>query len=413
MSAISGMARLANVFARSSSLAERLGFYPDAEIQKLSIGYNLWLHAASTGEVNAITPFCRAFRKARPSAKIILTTTSQSGKKIALEKGVADSVFLAPLDSGGPLKRAFSFLRPIMVLAAETEIWPNWLLRTGSNGIPLLLINGRVSDRSFPKYKRFGALFRAPLNCFNLCLVQTREDQERLQELGVGEKRIQVVGQMKYDLQTPDPARVEKFRNEINVGKGDILFTLGSLRGGEDDLLLPLVPEILGYSPDVKVLVAPRHLKNIPVYRQKLDHSGVSSVLRSEMGKGAGSERVIVLDTLGELSLAYALSRAAFVGGTLVPVGGHNLMEPALSSVPVCFGTYTQNVREAAKALIQSGGGIQLKEAGELAQAFKKFLDLETAKDSGRKAYGSVIAMRGATQKMLDQVLEKWPLQFS
>ncbi len=250
------------------------------------------------------------------------------------------------------------------------------------------------------------------MNCFNLCLVQTRQDQERLQALGVSEKRIRVVGQMKYDQQTPEPAQVEKFRKKINLGNDDILFTLGSLREGEDDLLIPLIPEILKSSPHVKVLVAPRHMKNVPIFKQKLDHAGITCKLRTEMEKGSGNERVIVLDTLGELSLSYALSRAAFVGGTLVPIGGHNIMEPALSAVPVCFGNYIQNVREAADVLLQSGGGVQLKKADELVQVLEKFLDSETAKNTGLKAYEYIAAMKGATQKMLDQVMECWPAQF-
>ena len=404
------IARLLGLVSGSASLRERLGFYSESDREKLSIGYNVWLHAASAGEVNAILPFCQAFHKAKPEAKIILTTTSTTGKKIALEKGVADSVFLAPLDMSGPLKRAFRAFRPVMVLVAETEFWPNWFFRTGHNGIPLLLINGRISDRSFPSYQRFKALFGPALNCFGQCLVQTKGDLEKLSALGVSEKRILVAGQMKYDLVTPAVEDVEKFRAAVRLKQKDILFTMGSLREGEDDLLLPLVPELLGLSTDVKIIIAPRHLKNAVIFQEKLKGLGVESVLRSGMEKSPGTQRVIVLDTLGELSLAYALSRASFVGGTLVPVGGHNVMEPALSSVPVCFGPYTRNVEEASEALVRSGGGFGIKEPIELVEIFKKFLDEGVAKDAGRKAFESVAAMRGATQRTVAHVLKHWTL---
>lgn len=410
MALLSMVARILGLVSGSASLKERLGFYSRADREKLSIGYNVWLHAASAGEVNAISPFCQAFRKAKPEAKIILTTTSPSGKKIALEKGVADSVFLAPLDMSGPLKRAFQAFRPVMVLVAETEFWPNWLFRTGHNGLPLLLINGRISDRSFPSYMRFKALFSPALNCFGLCLVQTKGDLEKLSALGVSEKRIMVAGQMKYDLVTPDITAVEKFGKDLGLERKDILFTLGSLREGEDDLLLPLVSRLLDLSGDVKLVIAPRHLKNAVVFQEKLKGLGVAAALRSEMEKSPGAKRVIVLDTLGELSLAYALSRAAFVVGTLVPVGGHNVMEPALGSVPVCFGPFTQNVGEAALALVQSGGGVEIQEPSELTGVFKNFLEEVAAKEAGVKGFNAVNAMRGATDRTVAQVLKHWPI---
>ncbi len=402
--------RLASLLSGSSSLRERLGFYSEKDKEKISVGYNVWLHAASAGEVNAITPFCQILRKAKPEARIILTTTSQTGKKIALEKGVADAVFLAPLDMSGPLKRAFQAFRPVMVLVAETEFWPNWFLRAGRNGIPLLLVNGRISEKSFPTYKRLKALFAPALNCFSECMVQTKTDMERLADLGVSEKRIFVAGQMKYDLSTPDVGEVEKFKSALGLQKPDILFTLGSVREGEDDLLLPLVPEILRFSPDVKLLIAPRHLKNAAVFQEKLKRINQTSVLRSELEKGSKGERVVVLDTLGELSLAYALSRAAFVGGTLVPVGGHNVMEPTLCLVPVCFGPYTSNVKEAAEALTQSGGGFLLKNASELPGLFQRFLDEGFAKEAGAKGFVSVAAMRGTTERTVQRVLQHWTI---
>ena len=404
------LTRLAGLLSGSSSLRERLGYYSEAQQQSLSIGYNVWVHAASAGEVNAILPFCRAFRSAKPESRIVLTTTSQTGKKLALEKGIADYVFLAPLDMTRPLRRAFEAFRPLMVLVAETELWPNWLIRAGKNGIPILLVNGRISDKSFPSYQRLKSLFSTALNCFSACLVQTPKDAERLAVLGVSSKRIQVMGQMKYDLQAPNPSDTGKFKVELGLGEKEVLFTLGSLREGEEDQLLPLVPEILGFAPEVKVLIAPRHVKNAAVYRQKLEALGAPGVLRSEWGKNRKPERVIVLDTVGELSLAYALSRGAFVGGTLVEIGGHNVMEPALSSVPVCFGPSTQNVEEAAQALIGSGGGLRIGSALELVDAFRRFMDPTVARETGRKAYEAVAAMRGATERTVREVLDHWPI---
>lgn len=410
MNGLYPICRVAGLLLRSPDFSERLGFYKPGDRGKLAVGYNVWLHAASAGEVNAIDPFCRALRKAKPQARIVLTTTSKTGKKLALEKGLADAVFLAPLDMGRPLKRAFEAFRPVMVLVAETEFWPLWLLRAGHNGIPVLLVNGRISDRSFPSYRRLRPLFSGALNCFTACLVQTKGDLEKLSALGVSEKRIVVAGQMKYDLSTPEPSRVEKFKETLGLGDGDALFTLGSLREGEDDLLLPLVPEMLAFSPGVKVLVAPRHLKNAEVFREKLAKWGVASVLRSTLEKSGTEERVVVLDTVGELSLAYALSRAAFVGGTFVPVGGHNVMEPALCSVPVCFGPHTRNVAEAAEALSAAGGGFLVEGPDQLSAAFRKLLEPGDSREAGGKAFRAVASMRGATERTVRQVLDHWPM---
>ena len=406
-------ARLVGVFYRSSSFRERLGFYKPEDMQKLSSGYNVWLHAASAGEVNAITPFCLAFRKAKPDAHIVLTTTSEIGKKIAQEKKLADHVFLAPLDEMWPLRRAFQAFRPVMVLVAETEFWPNWLRRAGQNGLPILLINGRISDKSFPSYQKLKGFFGPALNSFSACLVQTPNDADRLEALGISRKRIQVAGQMKYDRQAPDAIAVQKFKEKLCLMNRDILFTLGSLRSGEEDQLLPLIPEILRLAPVVKVLIAPRHLKNAPLYREKLKAMGVEHVFRSELEKEQTPERVIVLDTVGELSLAYAFSRAAFVGGTLVPIGGHNVMEPALSHVPVCFGPYTQNVGEAAQALIESGGGISVNEGSDVVRVFERFLDQDLAKEAGHRGHDAVVSMRGATEKTVREVMSHWPIDTS
>ena len=402
-------ARLTAFLIPSPSLKERLGFYRSEEMLGLSVGYNIWLHAASAGEVNAITPFCLEFRKAKPGVRIVLTTTSRSGKKVALEKGIADAVFLAPLDSGGPLSRAFSAFRPVMVLVAETEFWPHWLIGTAKNGIPLILINGRISDKSFPSYLKFKSFFRRVLNCFEKCLVQTELDKERLMTLGVSPVRVIVAGQMKYDLSPPETERVQLFQKDLNFTKENLVFTLGSLREGEEDPLLSQVPQILEISPQIRLVIAPRHLKNAELYSEKLTQAGIPNALRSQLKNLSSSPRVVVLDTMGELSLSYASSRGAFVGGSLVPIGGHNVMEPALNRVPVVFGPHLQNVREASEALLQSGGGVRISQAAELVKVFAAWTNLEVSRSAGDKAYEAVRALSGATRRTVDNVLSRWP----
>jgi len=401
--------RIVGLFYRAEGLSERFGFYSLSELKKMSDGPRIWLHAASAGEVNAIAPFCEAFRKVNPQTQIILTVTSRTGKKLAQDKGAADAVFFAPLDMGPCVKRAFKAFQPTVYLVAETEFWPRILLFAAQRKIPTLLLNGRISDKSFPFYFWFKSLFAPALNSFSHCFVQTADDLKKLRTLGISEDKVSVVGQLKYDLSPPESMAVQKFKETLSLLLKDILFTFGSVRTGEDDLLIPLIPELLKLSPDIKILLAPRHLKNIQMVQEKLKKIGVSSTLRSQMKIQTIPEKVIILDTMGELAQSYAFSRAAFVGGTLVPIGGHNLMEPALAAVPVCFGPHTNNLPEAAAALVQSGGGFQVQEASQLLGCFKQFLDEDFAKQAGKKAHSSVISMRGATEKTVQGVLNWWP----
>jgi len=403
------VARLIGLFYPSQGFQERLGFYPKSEMAKIAEGPRVWLHAASAGEVNAINPLCVALRKVKPGIQIIITTTSNTGKKLVQENGSADAVFLAPLDMGPCVRRAFKQLKPIVYLVAETEFWPNALHLSAKLKIPTLLLNGRISDRSFPSYVKLKSLFSPALNCFDHCFVQSPGDRQKLIDLNVAPEKVSVAGQLKYDLAPPDGMAVQRFKETLSLLRKDILFTFGSLRTGEDDLLLPLMPDLLKLSSDIKVLLAPRHLKNVQVVQDKLAKLGVASTLRSRMGTETIPERVIILDTMGELAQSYAFSRAAFVGGTLVAIGGHNLMEPALATVPVCFGPHTRNVVEAADVLVRSGGGFQVKTAYELLKHFEKFLDEDFAKQAGRKAHESVLSMRGATEKTVQGILNQWP----
>jgi 3-deoxy-D-manno-octulosonic-acid transferase len=387
-------------------LRERLGFYDPEAIKPLASGDNVWLHAASAGEVNAILPFSRALREKYPKTKLILTTTSETGKKLALEKNAADMVFLAPLDMTRPLRRAFQSFRPSLLLIAETEIWPNWLFRAVQNQIPVLWVNGRISDKSFPSYRRMKWLFGPALRCFNQCLVQTKGDQDKLIELGVPEKRIQVMGQMKYDLKAPDDLKAREWGSALGLQPGDEIATLGSLREGEEEAWISEIPALLERRPRLKLILAPRHVKNAGLYQSKLTEVKVESSLRSLITEKTASPpaRVLVLDTVGELSLAYHLSKAAFVGGTLVPIGGHNVMEPALSAVPVLFGPHTQNVSEAAELLLAQGGGFQASSAKDLAPLLEKLLDPAQSRIAGEKARQAVDSLAGATAKSFKAV---------
>lgn len=389
-----------------SIFPERLGRYPEPERIALEGHRVVWIHAASAGETVAVTPLIRALRQERPDVRVVVTTSSRTGRRSARESKVADAAFLAPLDLPIPLRRAFRALRPSLLAVAETEIWPMLFARAAMNRVPVVIVNGRLSDRHFPRYRRTRALFAPALGTVTAFLMQTRQDAEKIRLLGAPEKRVSVAGQMKYDVDPPDPSRVDELARDLGAHPDRPLFTLGSVRDGEEDGLLAALPGLLEAVPASRVLVAPRHLRNVPVYGAKLDALGIQWGLRSDPGRKG---RVVILDTFGELTAAYALSRAVFVGGTLVPIGGHNLVEPALSKVPVCYGPYTANVREAEEALTASGGGVRLTDASGLAEAFRAWADPSASREAGEKAYASVAAMRGATERTLRELLRHLP----
>jgi 3-deoxy-D-manno-octulosonic-acid transferase len=321
---------------------------------------------------------------------------------MAIEKKLADRVCLAPLDLSIPVRRAFDSIAPNLLLIAETEVWPIWLSEAKRRKVPVVLVNGRVSDRSYPSYRFAGSFFKNSISSFSECLVQTRVDQERLTSLGALKDRVAIVGQMKYDLGAPDNKRVAAFTEALGLASSDLVFTFGSLREGEDQQVLAALPRLFQAVPQAKVVLAPRHFRRLGLFEHALCESGVQWALRSS--QAPGSWRVLVLDTMGELSLAYAVSRATFVGGTLVPVGGHNVMEPVLSGVPVCFGPYQANVREAAAVLIASGGAAQVVSADEAVDWMVRFTDCELSRAEGAKALAAVEPLRGATRKTLERL---------
>jgi 3-deoxy-D-manno-octulosonic-acid transferase len=393
---------------RESFFRERLGFYPGSERSALEGARVVWVHAASAGEANAVTPLLRELRKARPAVRVVLTTSSRTGRRAAREERVADAVFLAPLDLPRPVSRAFRAFRPALLAVAETEIWPLLYERCARNRVPLLTVNGRLSDRSFPKYRRFRPLFSGPLAHVDSFLMQTRADADKVRALGAPEERIRIAGQMKYDVAPPHPSKVADLRRGLGLRGDEPLFALGSVRDGEEDSLFQALKELLRMVPAAKVLVAPRHMRNVPVYTAKLESIGLQWTLRSGIGP-VRPWRVMVLDTFGELTAAYALCRGAFVGGTLVPIGGHNLVEPALCKVPVCYGPHTANVREADEALTASGGGVRMRDASDLPAVFAGWADGSASREAGEKAYAAVDSMRGATARTLQEILRFLP----
>jgi 3-deoxy-D-manno-octulosonic-acid transferase len=360
---------------------ERLGLYPADLVARLGGRKVLWLHNASVGELLASRPLLARLRKALGDWRIVLSTTSLSGKDLAGNIREADGAVLLPLDFPGAVERALDTLRPSLFVFTETEIWPNLLRALERRGTPAVMVSGRVSPKAFRRYRWVRRFLRRVLAGVSLFAMQSEEEAARIRALGAPPDRVRVTGSLKLDPVVSD--------RTLAIDRGARLFIAASTHAGEEDACVGAFRRLRGRFPDLRLLLAPRHLGRLAEVEDLLRRTGLAYVRRTGLVSNHwnGDPPVLLLDTLGELSGLYEGAAAAFVGGTLAPVGGHNLLEPALAAVPVLFGPNVANVSEVAAALDACGGGIRVRDADELERALERLLeDPEAARRAGGAA---------------------------
>ena len=360
----------------------------------------IWLHAVSAGEMMAARPVLRALRDAFPAAAIVVSTITPAGMAVAGRNcREADALFYLPFDWPDTMALALWRVQPDLLVLAEKELWPNLLGLARLLGARVLLVNGRVShrmvrrSRALPGFARW--LHRLPdFHC-----VQSDEDARRLAALGVPPECVAVTGNTKVDAMAErDPEAERRLRRDLDVSPGDVWLVAGSTHPGEEEAVVEAFGLIRARLPSARLLVAPRHLERVPAVSAALAQRGLSVVRRSE---GPGSpEAAVVLDTMGELSSAYALATAAFVGGTLVPIGGHNLLEPVAAGKPVLFGPHTEACADVADLVLAAGVGLPITGARDLAD---RFLEIEAHPDLRRRiadrAAALIAQQRGAASR--------------
>lgn len=352
----------------------------------------VWFHAASAGEVRGLVTLARRLGATGPR---LLTAQTIAGVQAAHRLLPELAARRARFDFPRAARRAVAEARPALHVVAETELWPNHLDAFDVAGVPRVLVNARISDRTIGRYRRMLSLTRPLLGGFRLVAAQSERDAERLQELGARVETLCVTGSMKHDLPPADvaPARLAWLDAPLVV--------LGSVRPGESRLLAEALAPLLAARPELRVVVAPRH----PAVRREVATAfgaiGYPPEWRSA-GAPRGHERVLGLDTMGELAGVYARARVAFVGGTLRPFGGHNVLEPALLGVPVVHGPFTANCRLEADALAATGGAVMAADPPALRQAFLACLEDDTARAvAGAAAREAVARLSGATARVL------------
>ncbi len=394
-----------------AGLPQRLGFVP-AALRAAARGHDLlWLHAVSVGEVLAATEVIRELRQARPEMVLALSTTTASGQALAGARFSELSVFYLPLDFGYAVRRFLRVLRPKMVILMESELWPRLLWECGRASVPVVVVNARMSDRSFRRAARFRTVWRPVLALVTRFLAQGAETADRLQQLGVAAERIEVLGNLKFDVRAPSETAVVVMLRRRLPERARVL-VCGSTLEGEEQILLDAWLEIRLQIPTAVLVLAPRHPQRFAAVASRVHERGLPLLRASELGVNARpveAGKVVLLDTIGDLASMYSLAAAAFVGGSLVDAGGHNPLEPAQFGVPVLMGPSSYNFREIVNAM-QAVNGICNVERDRLAEVLAQVLaGGEAVRAMGERGRQVFRARSGATARTVQSLLALLP----
>lgn len=390
-------------------LVERF-FGPSAAFaSEPAAGPRIWIHAVSVGEVLAISGLVGELQRRAPQVSLVVSTTTRTGQKLAQERfgNIIERCFYFPLDFPWSVRAAFEKLKPSILVLAESELWPNVLSICREKNIPVVVVNARVSDRSLPRYLRLRALWRPFLQMLSQLLAQTEEDARRFRLIGVPAACVTVGGNLKFDVRAPQHAPVvDRLRGALRDGTK--LLVCGSTLEGEESLLLEAWSAILKKTPNAVMLLAPRHPERFERVAELLQTSTFAWVRRSTWNANpshiqAGS--IFLLDSIGELASLYALAAVAFVGGSLVPGGGHNPLEPAQFGVPVATGPHYENFRDMVELLLAQDA-IRIVHADSLEGELIALLrDESVAQESGQNARRIFEAQAGATRRAAEVIL--------
>jgi 3-deoxy-D-manno-octulosonic-acid transferase len=372
---------------------ERLGSVPPTEHGRPAI----WVHGASVGEITALAPIVRSLRREWPSYRLVISTMTAAGRSVAAARlPEADALVLFPLDAPWIVRRALGAVAPRLVLFSETELWPNFLRATAARGIPAIMVSGRMSERAFRRYRRWRTLFAPAIGAVRIFCVQSLETAQRLVALGAPPGRVVVTGSLKTT--SGEGAAAALSLAALGAGAAPVLIA-ASTHPGEEEAVLAAFARVRRAASDARLVLAPRRPERFDEVATLLRGRGLAFVRRSAMREPSwpAAAPILLLDTLGELASLYPGALAAFVGGTLAPVGGHNVLEPAAAGVAVAFGPHTENAGDAAVRLLAAGGARRVVDAEALAMALEEwFASPESARSAGARGREAVAAGDGA-----------------
>ena len=394
-----------------SHLKERVTVPPSFSLPPEKVS-RIWIHAVSVGEVNSIRPLIDFLRL--DAAHLFISTTTETGQILARKLfGNRAQIFYFPMDWPWLCRRYLRRLNPKVVLITETEIWPGFIMAASGLGIPVVLINGRISDRSFVRYRRYRRILKPILLQLDRLCMQSRHDRDRVLELGSTPKTTHWFGNLKYDYSLPpNPNQVVLAQLAHRLFGQDPVWVCGSTRDGEEKLLLDAYLEVREKFPKLRLVLAPRHPERAKQIEDLLQQSKLSYLRRSSLTvhediSQAQQPAVLILDTIGELPYVYNLAQVVFVGGSLVAWGGHNIIEAAHFGKPILVGPHMQNFREIAQTFFESYAALQVLDSKELARKLGDLLgDATTRKWLGQNARKVLRENRGAVRRTAELVGE-------
>jgi len=392
---------------------ERLGCYPEVLLSRLQAVQPVWIHAVSVGEVGAASILANLWTARRPTLPLLVSTVTGTGREVARRTfPQAAAVVYFPIDLPMVVHRTLATVRPRLILLTETEIWPNFLYECAASKVPVAIINGRISERSFSRYRLVQPFIRRVLQCVDLFCMQTGTDAKRILALGASPERVHVVGNLKVDATPRADASslAEQWRRELHIEAERPILVAGSTHAGEEEVLLQVFSRLRGEFPDLLLILAPRHPERVTHVEAMVADYGLTAVRRSALTQGRDdAKEVILVDTVGELSALYAVGSISFVGGSLIPRGGHNLLEPALYGRPVLFGPHMENFNETSAYFIERGAAIQVSDAADLTRQLARLLRDPAARERmGQAAMAALAAHQGACERtvaLLEQLV--------
>jgi len=392
-------------------LGARLGLAPPALRELGRERPMIWLHAVSVGEVLAASRLVGEIDRVFPGHQVVISTTTRTGQELARERFGPDRVFYCPLDLPWAVRAYLKALNPRLLILAETEFWPNLLSGCFRRRIPVVVVNARLSDRSWPRYRRLRWLWRPFLKRLSRVLAQSETDADRLKAIGCRVERVSIAGNLKFDVRAVEEAEATQVLRTLATGMR--LVVAGSTLEGEESALLEAWPRLLEADPQLAMVLAPRHPERFSAVSTLLYRSGFKWINRLDWVKQPSSAftplrpgEIVLLDTIGELASVYSLASVAFVGGSLIPAGGHNPLEPAQFGVAIVMGPYYSNFRFIADDLL-AHKGVRIAAKDELAETLIELLrDRTEAEAMGERARQVFNQQAGATGRCVDALRE-------
>jgi 3-deoxy-D-manno-octulosonic-acid transferase len=372
----------------------------------------VWMHAVSLGEVVAITPLVKELHLRHPDHRFVVSTATETGRDAVEQRlaGIAEHLY-APLDFPWSVSRTVAQLRPALYIFIETELWPNLLRHLSGLNVPTIMVNGRLSSSSYAR-QQWGpvrSFYGSMLRSLRLCLMQSDRDAERIISLGADPQSVHRTGNIKFDQPLPTASERKVTRSSLGIAEEALLIIAGSTHPGEEEMLVEAYRAIVKRYPTAQMLLAPRHIERAEAVEAMIRDRGLTVRRRSTWDQGAGSTgagaQVVILDTRGELAMVYQEATVAFVGGTLIPIGGHNLLEPAFWAKPVLFGPYTDHCVEIADLLVQAGGGRRVSTREDLTQQLLQLFDRrEERVRMGQAAQSVIRENQGALRETIEAI---------